>query len=379
MTIDISGDTTGASFPSLVVAPSDGDSDRPASVSVPLTSLADRTHWLYRSPSLAVRKWTYHGGRTRTGAGPFTPAAIASGRFSAASPYETWMVVGDYASGTGTSYSTAGPRASWAPTGISETDDLVTTVYDPVNERWVICGEMGALYSAAAANGSWDDRSISTGDWFLCADVSAAGRIVAAGNAIANGSTGMFARRSDDGGDSWSELTAFPVFSGVANQCRCIAAGPDGWAAGGETTTNATALWSSVDGDTFVLDDVPAGVTGEVMGMCASGPYFIAVTADGEILRKAGGVWSAIEHGLPGTLDFTPGVAADPVGTGVLVAVSSVGSPVVVSLDHGATWVRLPDEIDADFAPTAVMCSGTQWVIAGTGTEFDIATSMVMG
>ena len=377
MPTNIPGSAQG--YPTNVVAPSTGDLRNAASVQVAFEDLADRTAWLRRNPSMAARNWTYHGGLTRPG-DAITPAAIASGRFSAANPYETWMLVGDYASAAGASYSVSGAKAVWDTTGLTEADDIKGALYDPVNERWVLFGNSGMIHRADSANGSWVDESVGGSDNFYCGASGDDGRIVLAGNAIGGGTSGIFCRVSDDGGDTWAAPTAFPVFGGSGNVCLDMASGgsANGYVAGGYGTSNAPALWSSTDGDTWAVDTVPGGTTGRVTGVCASGAYFIAVTDDGEILRKSGGTWTLLTHGLPGTLDFAPGVASDPIGADVIVAVSSSGNPINVSTDNGATWEQVADEIDASFAPTAVMCSGTRWVIAGTGTEFDLAVSMAM-
>ncbi len=148
--------------------------------------------------------------------------------------------------------------------------------------------------------------------------------------------------RTIDGGKTWQKLALPPV--DLVNTLEPHPSNPAillaGTARGIYKTADAGQSWQA----TFSFPVTPVPVAGRSVSRIAYDPaqpaFVYALTTEGVIRSGDGGdTWARVESGLGGVSSFSPILAVDPHGSGMVVAGSLFG--LMQSRDHGSTWTPL--------------------------------------
>ena len=210
-------------------------------------------------------------------------------------------------------------------------------------------------YSADAA--SWSQALVVTPSMSVNSLIYAGSRWVASG---ASGSA-LAVTTGDNPNSTWAATTG-GVTGGVSRYGLAYSA-----ALGrviSLTTGSTTALQALDNGSTtLVAKTAPTAKTR--VGICHTGTKFIILNTDGTITTSsdsASSVW--VDEPLPETAAGTGGIASN--GAGVVV-ISGVPSGLLVSTDHGATFVK---------AAIPGVPASSSWLVGHSGDRFFVPTTL---
>lgn len=250
--------------------------------------------------------------------------------------------------------------------------DLNDVVWDPSNEKWIAVGDADGtdayiINVAGRPSGTWAERTNPKNFKLNAVEDNGAGLVIAAG---VHDGTDIYAVKSTDGGDTWSEIS---IPGSAGEFVNDIAYGTPGgspmWVAVGGDGSNHIVWWST-DGDTWTKGTVNGTYDGVgFRSVVWSGSAFVtagpdAGSSDGEIARSTDGkTFNYVTEIEQGGWDL----CADPIHHVVIVARSSNW---YVSYDDGADWTQhmwTPRHFysGVDYVPKHLGFNGRTWYAFG--------------
>lgn len=209
-------------------------------------------------------------------------------------------------------------------------------------------------YSADGA--AWSQTSVVTPSMTVNSLIFAGSRWVASG-----ASGGALAVTTGDNPNSTWAATTGGVTGGVSRYGLAYSA-----ALGRviSLTTGSTTALQALDNGSTTLAAKTAPTAKTRVGICHTGTKFIILNTDGTITTSsdaASAVW--VDEPLPETAAGTGGIASN--GAGVVV-ISGVPSGLLVSTDHGATFVK---------AAIPGVPASSNWLVGHSGDRFFVPTT----